>query len=284
MGTYTSFAFTPNDDAVIIWAAGQIYRVPITTNARGEKVRADQPHTIPFTALIELRLADTQSYETSVDLLNLETQDTSRVYAFKELRVDEEGKRAIFNAASVTVVQDIGKSNITKVPVLDASAPYYFPSFVPGTSGNVLVHARWSDTKFTSFEVADLRSGKAYEIVGVPLGRYRSPVFAASQKKLAFVKLANDYLSGNIVATANPGLYIADVDVSGLKESATSSKLNVTNLQFIPSDVDPSDRIQLRFIEDTKLSVRPIFSIEHNGTSQPTRTLPVKFLLHYGKG
>ncbi|ESK88278.1 amidohydrolase [Moniliophthora roreri MCA 2997] len=253
MGTYTSFAFTPNDDAVIIWAAGQIYRVPISTNDRGEKVRAGQPRTIPFTALIELRLADTRTYKTSVDLLNLETQDTSRVYAFKELRVDEEGKRAIFNAATVTVVQDIGKSNISKVPVLDASAPYYFPSFVPGTSGNVLVHARWSDTRFTSFEVADLRSGKAYEVVGLPLGRYRSPVFAASQKKLAFVKLASDYLSGNIVATAGAGLYVADVDVSGL--DGASSELNVTNLQFIPSDVDPSDRIQLRFTEDTKLLV-----------------------------
>ncbi|KAL0576197.1 hypothetical protein V5O48_005764 [Marasmius crinis-equi] len=256
MGTYPSFSFTPNDDAVIIWAAGQIYRVPLKKNDFGERVLAETPQPIPFSALIELRLGELHSYETSVDLLGLETQDTSRLYAFKDLRVDEEGKRAVFQAAGVTVVQDLGKSNITNVPVLQSTSPYYFPSFAPGTSGNMIVHARWSDTAFTSFEVADLKADKAFEVSGVPRGRYRSPVLSSSQgttRKFAFVKLAGDYLSGEVVAIAKPGLYVGDLDLTSL-ENGSGSKLELSNLKFVPTEIDPSSGFNLRFLDDgTKL-------------------------------
>ncbi|KAL0070502.1 hypothetical protein AAF712_002334 [Marasmius tenuissimus] len=258
MGTYPSFSFSPDDDAIIIWAAGQIHRVPLKKNDRGERVLASPPQPIPFSALIELRLGELRSYETSVDLVGLETQDTSRLYAFKDLRVDDEGKRAVFQAAGVTVVQDIGQPNITNVPVLQAGSPYYFPSFVPGTSGNVIIHGRWSDTAFTSFEVADLQAGKAFEVSGLPLGRYRSPVLSESQgstRKLAFVKSAGDELTGEIVATANPGLYIGDLDLSPLN-NGSGSKLELTNLEFIPSEVEPSSGLGLRFVDEgTKLLV-----------------------------
>ena len=60
MGTYPSFSFTPEDDAVIIWAAGQIYYVPLSKHAQGEHVVAGEPQAIPFTAHIEKRLAETR--------------------------------------------------------------------------------------------------------------------------------------------------------------------------------------------------------------------------------
>ncbi|KAF9265845.1 hypothetical protein L218DRAFT_121543 [Marasmius fiardii PR-910] len=254
MGTYPSFAFTPEDDGIVIWATGQIHHVPLKSNEHGERVLANAPRTIPFSALVELRLAERRSLETSVDLLGLETQDTSRLYAFKDLRVDEEGKRAVFQAAGVTVVQDIGKPNVTNVPVLQSTAPYYFPSFVPGTSGNVIVHGRWSDKSLTSFEFVKLSSGKAVEVSGLPLGRYRSPVLSPSQdskRKFAFVKTGGDSLTGNIVATAKPGLYVGDIDLSGLD----SGTLTLNNLRFVPSDIGPSSTIQMQFIDADKLLV-----------------------------
>src|ERR1700679_2189781 len=101
MGTYPSFAFTPDDSAIVIWAAGQIYYVPLTVNQRGEKVASSiPPYPIRFTAHIEKRLAETR--RGGADVVGVETQDTQYVSSLKELRVDEKGHKAVFQAAGIT--------------------------------------------------------------------------------------------------------------------------------------------------------------------------------------
>ena len=159
MGTYPSFAFTPDDSAVVIWAAGQIYYVPLTVNKRGEKVASSiPPRPIHFTARIEKRLAETRRGGT--DVVGVETQDTQKVSSFKELRVDDKGHKAVFQAAGVTYWQEVGKKVPTKVPVIDNNAPYYSPTFVHGDD-HLVLHARWSDSDFTTFELADIETGIA---------------------------------------------------------------------------------------------------------------------------
>lgn len=254
MGTYPSFAFTPKDDAVIIWAAGKIYHVPLSTNTAGERVLAGEPKVVPFTAHIEKRLAETRTAK--IDLKAVETADTQRVYAFHELRVDESGEKAVFQAAGATYVQAVGEEVVPqRVPALVPAAPYYSPSFVPGAHDLVL-HARWSDVNFTTLELANLTSGVAYELTGLPLGRYYSPIACACtglNRQIAFVRTGGDYLTGGVVATAGAGLYIGDITLpseSGLGKSSIAIK----NLRFIPTSIDTSDLLhtQLRFLEKNK--------------------------------
>lgn len=128
MGAYPSFAFTPGDDAIIIWAAGKIYHVSLTVNKDGERVSAGEPQIIPFQAHIEKRIAETRSSKT--DLKSVETAGTQRVYAFHELRVDDAGEYAVFQAAGATYFQKVegsGKHHAEPVPVHDSKAPYYSP-------------------------------------------------------------------------------------------------------------------------------------------------------------
>ncbi|KAJ6610225.1 hypothetical protein B0H10DRAFT_2177862 [Mycena sp. CBHHK59/15] len=240
MGTYPSFAFTPSSSAVIIWAAGQIYSVPITTNAVGELVAdpLQAPSPIPFKAHIEKRLAETQTG--TFDLLGYEVAPTQRVTAFKDLRADETGRRVVFQAAG---------SAPTHVPVLNSAAPYYSPGWVHGAD-DLVIHARWSDTNFSSFEVADLAAGKAYEVLGLPQGRYFSPVVCEGKgrhRQIAFLKTGGDSLTGNIVATAGAGLYIGDLTLPG-----GDSKVEIVNTRFIPSEISTGDRVNMRFVEKNK--------------------------------
>ncbi|KAJ7668294.1 hypothetical protein B0H17DRAFT_1087605 [Mycena rosella] len=249
MGTYPSFAFTPSSDAVIIWAAGQIYSVPITTNTFGERVadRSRAPASIRFKAHIEKRLAETVTG--TFDLVGSETAATQRVTAFKEVRADAKGDRVVFQAAGVTYVQTLGKPAATRVPVLHSAAPYYSPAWVHGADDLVL-HARWSDTNFSTFEVADIAAGKAHEIAGLPLGRYFSPVVcecAGLHRQVAFLKSGGDSLTGEIVATAGEGLYIGDLTLPG-----GDGKAEVKNIRFIPSEISTGDRVNMRFIEKNK--------------------------------
>jgi hypothetical protein len=244
---------------MIIWAAGQIYHIPLSNNRQGEKVPLGEPRPILFTAHIEKRIAETRRGGT--DVIELETANTMRVRALKELRVDDEGKRAVFQAAGVTFVQDVtpGSSLVPqKVPVLHATAPYYSPSFVQGAD-NLVIHSRWSDTNFTTFELANLTSGIAYELDGLPLGRYYSPVLcecAGNERQLAFIRTAGDTLSGDVVATAGAGLYIGDI-ILPRGDYPTSDKVTVRNIRFIPSQIDTNDLLKMRFAErNSKLLVQ----------------------------
>ena len=250
MGTYPSFAFTPEDDAVIIWAAGKIYRVPVSKNAQGELIAGGQPQPIPFKAHIEKQLAET--LRGGADIVGLETQDTQRIAAFKELRVDEEGKRVVFQAAGVTYVHTQGEELPVTVPVLDSSASYYSPSFIWGRDSLVL-HARWSDATYTTFEIADTEFGIAYRLEGIPIGRYFSAVFDETgerRRQIAFVKSGGDDFSGKILATGGAGLYIGEVILPSPKTKYPI--VRVRKINFIPSDIDPNDRVRLRFIDNSK--------------------------------
>jgi hypothetical protein len=256
MGTYPSFSFTPSSDAVIIWAAGQIYSVPITTNARGERIAdpSRAPAPIRFKAHIEKRLAETVTG--TFDLIGSETAATQRVTAFKEMRADAKGRRVVFQAAGVTYVQPLGKASAIRVPVLDSAAPYISPEWVPGDD-DLIIHTRWSDTNFSTFEVADLTAGKAYEVTGLPLGRYLSAVVCECtglHRTVAFLKTGGDSLTGEIVATAGEGLYLGDLTLPG-----GEGKVEIKNIRFIPSEISfmpteisPSERVNMRFIEKNK--------------------------------
>ncbi|KAF8881952.1 hypothetical protein CPB84DRAFT_1851423 [Gymnopilus junonius] len=233
MGTYPSFAFTPGDDAVVIWAAGKLHSVPLDINGQGEKVASSaSPSPIPFIVHIEKRLAAT--LRGGVDVIGYETQDTQEVRSFKDLRVNERGTRVIFQAAGVTYLQEVGHSSAIKVPVTDEDAPYYSPSFVPGDD-DLILHARWSDGNYTTLELADTKIGKAVPIDGIPS--------------------AGSYLSGDILATGGAGLYLADITIPSRLGGHRS--ISVTNLRFVPTDVDTEDRVNMRFVlQDKKILVQ----------------------------
>ncbi|TRM63712.1 hypothetical protein BD626DRAFT_569086 [Schizophyllum amplum] len=244
MGTYPSFAFTPTDDAIIIWAEGQIYRVPVAVNAEGEKVKGGTPAVIPFTAHIEKRLAPTLT--TTMDLAALETADQMRVHAFKELSVDETGERVLFQGGGATYVYAVGSGKTLALPTLHADQPYYSPAWVPNTP-DLAIHARWSNTNFTSFEIANLTSGVSYELNDLPTGRYFSPILCectGAKRRIAFLRNAGTLLTGDIVATAKPGLYLGKLTLP-LDAAGT---INISDLRFIPSEIDVDGHVTMRFV------------------------------------
>lgn len=264
MGTYPSFAFTPSSDAIIIWAAGQIWHVPLTTNAAGERVSGGPPRTLKWTAHIEKKIAETRYAATELE--KLETAQTQRVHAFIELRADEKGERVVFQAAGVNYVQRITSGDARpplpqRVPTRDQNAAYYGPSFVAARDDLVL-HAKWSDTNFSSFEVADLAHKRAYEVVGIPQGRYHSATLCEARgntRHFAFVKTAGDWLTGDVVATAHPGIYLARVELPAKDDLGRGDmKIEAKDLQFVPTPDVNADGVQyLRFVDrSSKLLVQ----------------------------
>jgi hypothetical protein len=76
MGTYPSFAFSPSDDAILIWGAeGKIWRVSFAANKLGERVlKVDEDgdgevKEVKFRADVELRIAETRRLKEHVSTL-----------------------------------------------------------------------------------------------------------------------------------------------------------------------------------------------------------------------
>lgn len=254
MGTYPSFAFDPSDEAILIWAAGQIYHIPLASNALGERVLGGTPQPVGFRAHIEVKLAET--LRATTDVRELENGE-QRLHAFTQLALDETGTHAVFQAAGVTYVQVLGStSSAQRVPVAHAGAAYYSPSFVGGNN-DLIIHGRWSDTYFSSFEIADLSTGNVYELTGLPVGRYFSPVISGGEgavRTIAFVKTSGDTLTGDVVATAQPGLWIGEVTLP--TEALSSHSIPVTNARKIRTSISSSDSgLKLGFISSDKLLV-----------------------------
>lgn len=254
MGTYPSFAFDPSDEAILIWAAGQIYHIPLAMNAFGERVLGSTPQPVGFRAHIEVKLAET--LKATTDVKGLE-EGEQRLHAFTQLALDETGTHAVFQASGVTYVQALGSTSKAKrVPVAHAGEAYYSPSFIGGSNGWI-VHGRWSDTNFSSFEIADLGTGNIYELTGIPMGRYFSPIISGGEgpvRTIAFVKTSGDLLTGNVVATAQPGLWIGDVALP--TEATSPNSIPVTNVRKIGTTISFSDTaLKLNFISSDKLLV-----------------------------
>ncbi|PFH52496.1 hypothetical protein AMATHDRAFT_173604 [Amanita thiersii Skay4041] len=251
MGTYPSFSFIPDDSAIVIWAAGRIYKVPLVVNSMGERRASNEsPVVIEFNVHIEKRLAET--VRGGVDLVYHETQSLMQVRALTELNANDDGKRVVFQAAGRTYLHSIETGNTLKVPTLHEKSPYYSPSFVP-RANNFIIHARWSDVHFTSLEIANIETQSIHEIEGLPLGRYIAPTLcecAGGKRQIAIVKTGGDVLTGDVVATAHTGLYIGDIKLPSHEQD--SSRLSIENLRLISVEIDTTDRISLRFLNGNK--------------------------------
>lgn len=236
MGTYPFFSFTPDDSAIVIWATGQIWRVPLARNDAGERVpSSEKPTTIPFKAKIRKRLAETM--KSNLDLTKLQTAPTQRLQVFRDLSIDDKGEQAIFEGAGASYVQDLKSGRITKVPAIHPRLSYYQPSFIPNQPSYV-IHARWSENNFTTFEIVHLPSGRVFELTNLPFGRYASPTICeciGMGRKIAFVRTGGDFLTGTGTATTGEGLYVGQIT---LPDPDTSIKtIEIKNLKKVDIDV-----------------------------------------------
>ena len=255
MGTYPSFAFTPSGDAIIVWAAGQIYRVPLTIDsATGERILGGDPTPLPFSAKVQKRISETLRPQT--DILTLQNATLQQLHAFHDIAPNHDGSRLLFSGAGITYHQIIDNSPSspapTPIPVLRPAAAYYSPSWVANTDDPMAIHARWSNTHFTTFELVNLATNGVHQLTGLPFGRYTRPTLCqctGRKRIIAFIRLGGDRMTGTIVATAGAGLYIGELSLPDAY-SPNGSVIKVDNIRRITEDVDGTSK--LRFLDGAR--------------------------------
>jgi hypothetical protein len=182
--------------------------------------------------------------------------------------MDHDGKRVIFQGAGRTYMHSLVDNRTTELRTAHNTAPYFTPEFITsseGSSESLIINTRWSDSRFSSFELIDLRCDVIYEINGIPLGRYYAPTMSRgsqSTRTLAFIKKSSEILTGDIIATSQPGIYTANLVLpSSCSSHHKIRSLFAEDITFIPSDIVTtppfkmrfaSERSQLKFTPDNK--------------------------------
>lgn len=245
MGAYPNYGWTANDTAIVVWAEGQVWRVPIAVNHLGARVAAGHPQKLAFKAKIDLDLGPTRYSER--DIRRQALSSTVETRSFRGLRSNTAGDKIVVEAAGDNYIAEISSPSLRPVTRPAASTSCYAPSFVPGTP--YILQACWSDTNFTSFHLSDPDEGSCIKIHGLPRGRYISPV--SNGKQIAFVRTGKDYMFGDVDETFGEGVWIGDISLPGHAASRGTKEALLTNLRQVPG---------LGVASDTKLDMGVIGS------------------------
>lgn len=227
MGPYPSYGWSADDGAIVIWAQGQIWSVPLEVNALGERVAAHgaAPQKLGFEAHVDVALGQTRYNEN--DIRGAELSPSVQVRSLRGLRSDEAGTRVVFEAAGDNIVFNLDSRSILAVPKSDEDESCYSPSFLSGSTQ--VIQACWHDQNLTHLVLSDPSSKTPPQVIeGLPRGRYTSPVSDGAY--VSFVRTGKDYMFGDIEETYGEGVWIGRLH-AGVEGASISDLQHVESLQ-----------------------------------------------------
>lgn len=209
-GVYPTFAWLPDDSAIIVWGKGNIYRVNVATGASS---------VIPFTVNVNLALAPTLRVQS-----NASYGTSFNIKAITWASMTNDKSKAYFTAIGTTYSKSLNPLGApTPVAPPDNETLQFSPSLSP--DGKFLVHTVWKDSTFGNIEVVSLTNPNyRVTITSIP-GRYSKPSFSPDMTSIVYYRHGGDTSSGSTFSL-NPGVYLTSISVNG-------TSINVLETRFI---------------------------------------------------
>ncbi|VUC33747.1 unnamed protein product [Clonostachys rosea] len=239
MGAYPNYGWAENDTSIIIWTQGKIWKVPVTTNAFGERIAAGHARQLPFSATISLALGATRYSETKIK--DRELSNFRREYAFRRLRSNMAGDEVVFESSGDNYIYNLQAETLLQLPRPDVSTSCYSPSFIAGSQH--IIHACWDNHNLTTFHLTTRKAMDLLPLYGVPRG--------SNGVYIAYVRTGKDYMFGDVEETFGEGIWIGKIQ---LPLASGSDHAKVTDLHRV-SDVE--------FGPETTLDIQTLLSGRH---------------------
>ncbi|AVQ00016.1 amidohydrolase [Ahniella affigens] len=186
-GPYANFDWTPDSNAVVIWAQGKLWRVPIA---------GGQPTNIPFTANVEQTVAEPLRFAQKLDA------GTFTPKMIRDVATSPDGKTMVFHAVGQLWVKSLPDGAPKRLT--QASGRFeYQPNF--SRDGKFLLFTTWTDADQGHLHEIDLASGQERRLSDAP-GFYYSPRYNADGTKVVWSKQAGSSLTGSLNAQEQ-GIY-----------------------------------------------------------------------------
>ena len=189
-GVYPNFAWMPDGESIVIWAAGQIRRIRVADGAET---------VIPF------RIQDSRTLTRCLRFPVQVAPDEFDVRMLRWVQTSPTGNQVVFQALGYIYVRDLPDG----VPRRLTSQTEHF-EFYPSYSrdGRYLVYTTWHDEKLGSIRVAAVQPGASQEAwtVSEEPGHYLEPVFSPDGQTIVYTKSGDGYLRSHLWSR-DPGIY-----------------------------------------------------------------------------
>jgi imidazolonepropionase-like amidohydrolase/Tol biopolymer transport system component len=194
-GIYTGYAWTPDDQAIVIWANGKIWKVDVNA--------VNKATEIPFTCAVKQRVYDAVRFQQDIN------PSTFTANVIRHAITSPDGKWLVFNAVGYLWKKELPAG---KPQRLTNGTEFEFePSF--SADGKTLVYTTWSDTATGAIWKLALQGPAKPVRLTRARGSYRMPSFSPDGRLVVFRKEDDDIVLGPS-HTARPGIYTMNADGS----------------------------------------------------------------------
>ncbi|MBK8328137.1 MAG: PD40 domain-containing protein [Bacteroidetes bacterium] len=194
-GVYTGFAWTPDDQAIVIWSEGKI--IQIDTKLLNVKKE------IPFTCQVDMQIAEALRFKQQIN----NDQFTAKV--IRHAKTSPDGKWLVFNAVGYLWKKELPNGEVQRVT---NNTDFEFdPSFSP--DGQTLIYVTWNDEQMGAIEKINYQSTNIPQKITNSKAIYRTPSYSPDGKKIVYMKEDGNAILG-VANTVQAGIYLMNSDGS----------------------------------------------------------------------
>lgn len=201
-GIYPGFAWTPDNQNIVIWSGGKIMKVDV--NAVNKAVE------IPFSCDVRQKISEVVRIKQDID------KDEFKVRVIRQAVTSPDGKYLVFSALGHLYKKQLPNGQPERIT--NADELEYDPAFSP--DGKTVVYVTWSDSLRGSISKVKLSGGKP-ETITNKKGIFRTPSFSHDGKWIVYEREGGSNTLGPAY-TAKPGIYYISAD--GGKEYFVTNK------------------------------------------------------------
>jgi len=227
-GNSTSFAWTPEGDAIVFWAGGKIRRIDIESREA---------------AVIPVRIQATKKVAPALRFPVDVAPEEFDVKMLRWAQISPDGRTALFQALGHLYVKDLKSGKQERLTDQDEHFEFY-PVF--SRDGDSIVYTTWDDQKLGSIRIVSARGGEGRTVTTSP-GHYVEPQFSPDGKHIVYRKLTGGYLLSPFWSV-EPGIYYQSVDgdeIERVSESGFRPHFGASSERVLFSDSAGDDGTEL---------------------------------------
>ncbi len=188
-GVYTSFAWMPDNQSIVIWNKGKIHQIDIQ--------QTNQSKVIPFSCKIKNHVADVVRFKQKIN------EDVFTAKVIRHATTSPDGKLVVFNAVGYLWKKFLPNGKSERI---SNSLDFEFePAFSPNSRS--IVYTTWNDTALGAIYKLDLYGNDGPIKLTTDKGTYRNPSFSPDGKKICYMKEEGNTIMGYNF-TVKPGIYL----------------------------------------------------------------------------
>lgn len=199
-GVYPTFAWLPDDSAIVYWAGGKFHKIDVATKAIT---------TIPMSIKSKRKMIKPLRF--SVDV----APDKFPVKTLRWVEVSPKGNAVVYGAMGHLYTRSWPKGNAKRLTQQNDHFEYY-PSFT--RDGAHILYSSWDDDNLGAIHMIPANGGKS-KVLTKAKGHYTWSALSPDGKHLAYVKTQGGFLRSPLWSK-NSGIYVVDMNGGDPKKIA----------------------------------------------------------------